>query len=57
MENVLQVLDKFIERKVSELKTKDQRISDLWTRNTELVEENKMLRNELFELSKEYFKK
>jgi hypothetical protein len=57
MKHVLKVLNKYIESNVNELKRKDAKIKELWNENFELKAENKMLRDELFELSKEHFKK
>jgi len=57
MKHVLKVLDKYIESNVNQLKSKDERIRELWNENSDLRNEIKVLRNDLAELSKEHFKK
>jgi hypothetical protein len=57
MEHVLQLLDTFIGQKKDELDRKNEKIKELWNENCDLKHEVKVLKNELFELSKEHFKK
>lgn len=57
MKHVLKVLNTFIGQKVDELKLKDKKINELWNENQDLKDEIKILRKDLQELSKEYFKK
>lgn len=57
MEHVLQILDTFIGQKKEELDRKNEKIKQLWNENGDLKNEVLILRNELAELSKEYFKK
>lgn len=56
MKHVLKVLNTFIGQKIDELKRKDKKINELWNENQDLREENKILRKDLQELSKEHFK-
>jgi uncharacterized protein (DUF3084 family) len=57
MKHVLKVLNAFIESKVIEIESKDERIKEQWQEICQLEKENEMLRNDLAELSKEHFKK
>lgn len=57
MKHVFKVLNTFIGQKIDELKRKDEKIKELWNENHDLKDEIKMLRKDLQELSKEYFKK
>jgi hypothetical protein len=56
MKHVLKVLNAFIGQKIDELKRKDEKIKELWNENADLKDENKILRKDLQELSKEHFK-
>ena len=56
MKHVLKVLNTFIGQKIYELKRKDEKIKELWNENADLKDEIKILRKDLQELSKEYFK-
>jgi hypothetical protein len=56
MKHVLKVLNAFIESKVREIESKDDRIKDQWQEICQLEKENEMLRNDLAELSKEHLK-
>jgi len=57
MKHVLKVLNAFIESKVREIESKDERIKEQWQEICQLEKENEMLRKDLAELSKEHFKK
>lgn len=56
MIHVLEVLNAYIESKVREIESKDDRIKDQWQEICQLEKENEMLRNDLAELSKEHLK-
>lgn len=57
MQQILKVLDAYIESVVNQLESKDERIKEQWIEISELEKENKFLRNDLAELSKENFNK
>jgi hypothetical protein len=56
MKHVLKVLNAFIESKVREIESKDDRIKDQWQEICQLEKENEMLRKDLAKLSKEHLK-
>lgn len=56
MKHILKVLNAYIESTVKQLKYKDERIQELNAENRQLENENKMLRDDLAELSKEFKK-
>jgi SMC interacting uncharacterized protein involved in chromosome segregation len=57
MKHVLEVLNAYIEQKINQLETQEERINEQWQEIRKLEEENEMLRNDLAELSKEHCKK
>jgi hypothetical protein len=57
MKHVLEVLNAYIEQKINQLETQEERINEQWQEICQLEKENEMLRNDLAELSKEHCKK
>lgn len=57
MEHILRIIDKDLDRRIKEAAEFIDKYNDLKKENEKLKAENKMLRNDLFELSKEQFKK
>lgn len=57
MEHILRIIDKDLDRRIKETAEFIDKYNDLKKENEKLKAENKMLRNDLFELSKEQFKK
>jgi hypothetical protein len=56
MKNILEILDKEIERREQDAKVFYKQYNELRKDYNDLVKENEILRNDLFELSKEHFK-
>lgn len=57
MEHILRIIDKDLDRRIKETAEFIDKYNDVKKENEKLKAENKMLRNDLFELSKEQFKK
>ena len=57
MKHILEILDREIERREQDAKVFYKQYNELRKDYNDLVKENEILRNDLFELSKEHFKK
>ena len=57
MEHIIRIIDRDLDRQIKEAGEFMNKYNDLKTENEKLKAENKMLRDDLFELSKEQFKK
>lgn len=57
MLNILEILSKQIEEQKRIAKCNQKQIEEQYQKINQLAKENQMLRNDLFELSKEHFKK
>lgn len=57
MLNILEILSKEIEEQKRITKCNHKQIEEQYQKINQLAKENQMLRNDLFELSKEHFKK
>ena len=57
MKHVLKVLNEYIGSQAEEIKRKNNKIKELMEDKYRQADQIRMLRNDLFELSKEHFKK
>lgn len=57
MKHILEILNREIERREQDAKVFYKQYNELRKDYNDLVKENEILRNDLFELSKEHFKK